>query len=101
MDIIQNELKIDTDGLRFHAVHRVGKRQTHNSTAPSRPRPIIARFVVREDKDAVLAAKTDSEIPRNTRMRILLKTTQKQSKKNEKFLSKLCSPRENSDKMQR
>ncbi|XP_078377847.1 uncharacterized protein LOC144660998 [Oculina patagonica] len=57
LDIIQNELKINTDGLRFHAVHCVGKRQTHNSTAPLRPRPIIARFVVREDKDAVMAVK--------------------------------------------
>ena len=57
LDIIQNELKINTDGLRFHAVHRVGKRHTHSSTAPLRPRPIIARFVVREDKDAVLAVK--------------------------------------------
>lgn len=56
-DIIQNELKVNTDRIRFHAVHRVGKRPTYNSTAPSRPRPIIARFVVREDKDAVLAAK--------------------------------------------
>ena len=57
LDIIQNELKINTDGLRFHAVHRVGKRHTHSSTAPLRPHPIIARFVVREDKDAVLAVK--------------------------------------------
>ena len=29
LDIIQNELKINTDGLRFHAVHRVGKRRIH------------------------------------------------------------------------
>ena len=58
-NIIENELKIDPQDIRFHAVHRVGKppsRNRDNSSSP-RPRAIIARFVVREDRDAVLAVK--------------------------------------------
>ena len=43
--------------MRFHAVHHVGKPPSKRET-PSRPRPIIARFVVREDKDAVFSVKT-------------------------------------------
>ena len=38
-NIIDNDLGIGTDGIRFHAVHRVGKK------AERRCRPIIARFV--------------------------------------------------------
>ena len=58
-DLIENDLKINTDQMRFHAVHRVGKPPSNLET-PSRPRPIIARFVVREDRgwDAVFSVKT-------------------------------------------
>ena len=58
-DIIENELKINPQDIRFHAVHRVGKppsRNSENNTSP-RPRSIIARFAVREDRDAVFAIK--------------------------------------------
>ena len=54
-NIIENELKINPQDIRFHAVHRVGKSPSRNSeknTSP-RPRSIIARFAVREDRDAV------------------------------------------------
>ena len=47
LDIIHNELAIDVPGIRFHAVHRVGKQ------TEGRPRRIIARFVCREDRDLV------------------------------------------------
>ena len=47
LDIIHKELAIDVPGIRFHAVHRVGKQ------TEGRPRPIIARFVCREDRDLV------------------------------------------------
>lgn len=46
-NIIDNALGIGTDGIRFHAVYRVGKK------AERRCRPIIARFVSREDRDKV------------------------------------------------
>lgn len=46
-DIIERDLGIDTSGIRFHAVHRVGKRDG------SRCRPIIVRFVCRMDRDQV------------------------------------------------
>ena len=46
-NIIDNDLGIGKDGIRFHAVHRVGKK------AERRCRPIIARFVSREDRDKV------------------------------------------------
>ena len=50
-DILHNELQIDTSGIRFHAVHRVGKANS------KRPRPIIARFLCREDRDNVFKQK--------------------------------------------
>ena len=58
-NIIENELKIDPQDIRFHAVHRVGKPPSRNSDNSSQPRPrtIIARFVVREDRDEVFAVK--------------------------------------------
>ena len=45
VDIIHKELAIDVSGIRFHAVQRVGKQME------GRPRPIIARFVCREDRE--------------------------------------------------
>ena len=45
--IIQNELGVDVSHIRFHAVHRVGKK------LEGKNRPIIARFVSREDRDMV------------------------------------------------
>ena len=54
--LLENDLKINVDDIRFHAVHRVGKPQNNGAT-PARPRPIIARFVVREDMDAVFNVK--------------------------------------------
>ena len=48
-DIIENE--------QFHAIHRVGKRRSSDETSKAYPRPIIARFLCREDRDMVLKAK--------------------------------------------
>ena len=45
-DVLENDLKINVDDIRFHAVHRVGKPQNNGAT-PARPCPIIATFVVR------------------------------------------------------
>ena len=45
-DVISS-LGVNTSEIRFHAVHRVGKK------AENRCRPIIARFVCREDRDRV------------------------------------------------
>ena len=47
LDIISNDLGLEVGQMRFHAVHRVGKPRK------GKPRPIIARFVCREDKDLV------------------------------------------------
>ena len=47
---------MNVDDIRFHAVYRVGKPQNNGAT-PARPLPIIARFVVREDRDAVFNVK--------------------------------------------
>ena len=46
-NILEKELGVDTTKIRFHAVHRVGKK------IHGRRRPIIARFVCREDRDKV------------------------------------------------
>ena len=55
-DVLENDLEMNVEKMRFHAVHRIGKSQ-HSGTTPAHPRPIIARCVVREDRDAVLKVK--------------------------------------------
>ena len=42
-------MKLDASSTKFHAVHRVGKK------VQERRRPIIVRFVSREDRNAVWA----------------------------------------------
>ena len=51
LDILEKELQMDTTDIRFQAVHRIGKRKEN------RNRPIIARFVCREDRDHVFSRK--------------------------------------------
>ena len=51
INLIQNNLKIDVTNVRFHAIHRVGK------PAVGKTRPIIVRFVCREDRDLVWSRK--------------------------------------------
>ena len=48
-DILQRDLELDTSLIRFHAVHQVGKLMQ------GRTRPIIVRFVSREDRNLVWA----------------------------------------------
>lgn len=55
-DVLENDLKMNIQHIRFHAVHRVGKPQSNGAT-PASPCPIIARFAVREDRDAVFNVK--------------------------------------------
>ena len=58
-DIIENELKISTQDIHFHTVHRVGKpaAQNDDNSTSTRPRPIIARFVSRAHTEQVLGVK--------------------------------------------
>ena len=59
-DIIENELKLNTENIKIHAVHRVGKTASQtdqDNSTPPRPRPIIARFVSREHTEQVLSVK--------------------------------------------
>ena len=54
-DIIENELRIDPKNIiLFHAVHRIGKPREADDT---KPRPIIACFLCREDRDKVYRIK--------------------------------------------
>ena len=46
-DIMTREMDIEKSQMRCHAVHRIGK------SIHGRPRPIIVRFVCREDKEVV------------------------------------------------
>ena len=48
-DILQRDLELDATSIKFHAVHRVGK------IMEGRTRPIIVRFVSREDRNLVWA----------------------------------------------
>lgn len=56
-DIIENELNIGAEEIQFHAVHRVGKPRSTVDASDTSPRPIIARFLCREDRDTVFRAK--------------------------------------------
>ena len=57
-DIIENELNINTGNMYLQAVHRVGKaRSAFSDDAKANPRPVIVRFLLREDRDKVLFAK--------------------------------------------
>ena len=53
-DIIENELNIDPENIQFHAVHRIGKPR---EATDANPRPIIARFLCREDRDNIYRVK--------------------------------------------
>ena len=53
-DVIENELDIRTEDIQFQAVHRIGKV---GDTTRASPRPIIARFFLRDDRDAVFRKK--------------------------------------------
>ena len=48
-DIIENGMNINVEDIHFHAVHRVGKTRSEEASK-SFPRPIIARFLSREDR---------------------------------------------------
>ena len=58
-DIIGQHLYLSTAHMRFYAIHRVGRKpQNANSQgAKPRPRPIIIRFLCREDRDDVFREK--------------------------------------------
>ena len=47
--IVKDEMGLNVDSMRFHAIHRLGKPSS------GRTKPIIARFVFREDRDMVFA----------------------------------------------
>ena len=47
--VIQNDMGIDTSEIKFHTVHRVGKKME------SRCRPIICLFISRKDRNLILA----------------------------------------------
>ena len=53
LSILQKELQMDTAQIRFHAVHRIGKRKENKH------RPIIARFVCRKDRDQVFPGRRE------------------------------------------
>ena len=84
-DIIENELNIDVENLKFHAIHRVGKRRSSDETSKAYPRPVIARFLSREDRDMVLRAKGGCETLHDIQTRILLKDYAKAIQMEEKF----------------
>ena len=50
-DILQKEMNLDPSKIRFQAVHRIGKQKENKN------RPVIARFVCREDRDLVFSRK--------------------------------------------
>ena len=55
--IIEHERNISAENIQFHAVHRVGKPRSTDDQSDAYPRPIIARFLCREDRDTVFRAK--------------------------------------------
>ena len=71
----ENDLKMNAEKIRFHTIHRVGILRQHNGATPPRPRPIIARFVVREDKDALFNVK--NRLKSSARYRWIIYHTQR------------------------
>ena len=65
-DIIENDMYINVEDIRFHAVHRVGKPRLEDASK-STPRPIIARFLTREDGDSVFRARNRLKDPSRTK----------------------------------
>ncbi|KAI8521869.1 hypothetical protein Bbelb_016230 [Branchiostoma belcheri] len=57
LDLIDGEMKINTKGMRMCGVHRLGKPQ-RNRSGTGKPRPIIARFTCRADRENVWRNKT-------------------------------------------
>ena len=55
-DIIENDMNINVEDIHFHALHRVGKPRLEDASKCT-PRSIIARFLSREDRDAVFGAR--------------------------------------------
>ena len=51
-DIIENDININVEDIHFHAVHRAGKPRSEDASK-NFLRPIIARFLSREDRDTV------------------------------------------------
>ena len=51
-DIIEKDVDINVEDIHFLAVHRVRKPRSEDASK-SFPRPIIARFLSREDRDVV------------------------------------------------
>ena len=56
-DIIENDMNINVEDIHFHAVQRVGNPRSEGASK-SFPRPIVARFLSREDRDTVFRART-------------------------------------------
>jgi len=54
-DMLEKDMKINVEDIHFHAVH-VGKPRSEDASK-STPRPIIARFLSREDRDTVFRAR--------------------------------------------
>ena len=55
-DVIDNDMNINVEDIHFHTVHRVGKPRLEDASK-STPRPIIARFLSRENREAVFRAR--------------------------------------------
>jgi len=51
-DMLEKDMKINVEDIHFHAVHRVEKPRSEDASK-STPRPIIARFLSREDRDSL------------------------------------------------
>ena len=84
-DIIENELNIDIENLKFHAIHRVGKQRSSDETSKAYPRPVTVRFLCREDRDMVLKRREGCETLHDIQTRILLKGYAKAIQMEEKF----------------
>ena len=55
-DIIENDMNTNVEDIHFHAVHRVGKPRSED-TSKSFPRPVVASVHNREDTDTVFRAR--------------------------------------------
>lgn len=55
-DIIENDMNINVEDIHFQVVHRIAEPRSEDASK-STLRPIIERFLSREDRDAVFRAR--------------------------------------------
>lgn len=89
-DLIENKLNINTEHMQLQAAHRVGKARS-NDVDKASPRPVIVRFLLRDDREKVLKAKNKLKSSENYKDVYIMQDYMRASRWRGKLSSKPCS----------